>query len=55
MTDTWTERSRLVADDGVAVDFLGGSGVALDGDTIFLGASRVKVGLQQTPRRTRFG
>lgn len=45
----WTERKRLVAQDGVAFDQLGGSAVAVDGDTVLLGASRAKVGnvLQQ--------
>ena len=38
-----------MAADGAAFDQLGGSGVAVDGDTVFLGASRAKVGdvLQQ--------
>lgn len=45
----WTESKRLVASDREAFDQLGGSSVAIEGDTIFLGASRAKVGnaLQQ--------
>jgi hypothetical protein len=48
-TGTWVERKRLVALDGVAFDQLGGAGVAIEDDTIFLSASRAKVGnvLQQ--------
>jgi len=45
----WPERKRLVAQDGVAFDQLGATSVAVEDDTILLGASRAKVGnvLQQ--------
>src|SRR5690349_6053914 len=35
--DAWTEQAKLVADDGAAFDELGDS-VAIDGDTVLLGA-----------------
>jgi len=35
--DTWVEQTKLVADDGAAFDELGDS-VAIDGDTVLLGA-----------------
>ena len=44
----WMERKRLVAQDGVAFDQLGGN-VVIDGDTVVLSAFRARVGgvLQQ--------
>ena len=39
----WTQQAKLVADDGVAGDWLGGS-VAISGDTAIAGALTAKVG-----------
>ena len=43
VNDSWTQTAKLTASDGVADDYLGTS-VAIDGDTIVVGAWRDDVG-----------